>query len=243
MWRQIIVFFLGKNSKMHIIKSKLMNTLKIIVQLFCFSFICLSCHKPPVSSSVVEGHEFITCTIDEISDTSDLKLSDISEYCEVVILENDEIEEKDNDVDRIVTSNNYIVVIPQFRPALLYHRNGKFIKQLVPEGKDERAYGGISAQIDDANDKIYVMVSGLKLLAFNVHDNQVAQIPLALDRTMDFTLLDSKRLLATFENDQNIWGYIQPFAAPQPEYLYSRYSNYQYSNRSRRGSILKSTLR
>jgi hypothetical protein len=192
--------------------------------------------------SKFDGQDFISCNIDKIKDTFNLKLSDIAEYSEVVVLSNDStLKVEDYQIERVVVSDKYIVVMPRSTPALLYTRKGKFIKKLKPLGspKSEKLCG-IHAQIDDEKDMVYLLVCGLKLLRFNVNDFDVVNIPKAVEKSMDFVFFDNDKMFATYHNDQNIWGYIQSIHSPQAEYLHSRSVNNLFNYMSSSwGKILK----
>ncbi|HET56379.1 MAG TPA: hypothetical protein ENN33_14350, partial [Ignavibacteria bacterium] len=136
--------------------------------------VCISAcyNNSAVKTSKINGQDFISCNIDKIKETFNLNLSDIAEYSEVVILKNDSVlKVEDYQIERVVVSDKYIVVMPRLTPALLYTRKGKFIKKLTPFGSSnsEELYG-IHAQIDDERDMVYLLVCGLKLLRFNVYD-------------------------------------------------------------------------
>lgn len=185
-----------------------------------------ACNNSPVEISEIDGHDFVSCNIDKIKNTNSLKLSEIADYSELVVLSNDpSLEDEDYNIQRTFASDKYIIVMPWTRPPLLYNRNGKFIKHLFSSDKVKKIPWGLYAQIDDENDKFYLLVAGLKLLVFNLYDSDVIYIPKVAESTMDFVLIDGGKIFATFENDQNIWALIQPIYAPQAEYLHSRVTN------------------
>jgi hypothetical protein len=199
-----------------------------------------SCNNSAVEIFKIDGHEFVSCNIDKIRETRSLKLSEIAEYSQIVTLSNDSsLESEDYNIQRTIVSDKYIVVLPWLRPALLYSRNGQFIKRLLPSGiQNNRNLFGIYAQIDDENDMIYLLVSGLQLLRFNTHDFSVVNIPKAVEKSMDFVLFDNDKMFVTYANDQNIWGYIQSISSTQAEYLNSRSSDNFFNYMSSSGSIL-----
>ncbi|MGV8096509.1 MAG: hypothetical protein AB2L24_32025 [Mangrovibacterium sp.] len=200
-----------------------------------------ACNNSPIKIAKVEGHDFVSCNIDKIKDIRNLKLSEIAEYSQIVVLANDSsLDDEDYNIQRTVVSDKYVVVMPWSRAALLYDRNGKFIKRLVPSdnSKDEQLYG-IYAQIDDEKDAIYILVCGLKILRFNALDPIITDIPRTVENSMDFVLFDSDKILGTFSNNQNIWAYIQSSHSLKTEYLYSRSTNIFFNHMSGIGSILK----
>lgn len=213
---------------------------KIISFLALFVGILACNNNSLIKISEVDGHDFVSCNIDKIKNTYNLKLSEIAECSEIVVLSNDSsLKDTDYNIQRTFVSDKYVIVMPWTRPALLYSRDGKFIKRLFSSDKVKNLLWGLYAQIDDENDKFYLLVNGLKLLVFNVHDSGAINIPKATKNTMDFVLIDREKIFATFPNDQNIWGYIQPIHAPQAEYLYSRAENNLYNYLSQTGKILK----
>ncbi|MCK9413568.1 MAG: hypothetical protein M0Q53_14805 [Prolixibacteraceae bacterium] len=199
---------------------------KIISFLALFVGILACNNNSPIKISEVDGHDFVSCNIDKIKNTYNLKLSEVAEYSEIVVLSNDpSLEDEDYNIQRTFVSDKYIIVMPWTRPALLYSRDGKFIKRLFSSDKVKNLLWGLYAQIDDENDKFYLLVAGLKLLIFNLHDNNVIYIPKATEYIWDFVLIDGDKIFATFENNQNIWALIQPIYAPKAEYLHGRVSN------------------
>lgn len=201
-----------------------------------------ACNNSPVEISKIDGHDFVSCNIDKIKNTRSLKLSEIAEYSQIVALSNDStLENEDYNIQRTIVSDKYIVVLPWSRPALLYSRNGQFIKRLIPsDSPHDRNLCGIYAQIDDEKDMIYLLVCGLRLLRFNVYDFNVVNIPKAAEKSIiDFVLFKSDKMFVTYPNEQNIWGYIQSIHSPKAEYLYSRSANNLFNYMSSPGGIIK----
>ncbi|TKG94559.1 hypothetical protein EYV94_11460 [Puteibacter caeruleilacunae] len=219
------------------------NNIKLLaVTIFVSLFGFCGCHNDPIKVSTVEGHEFISCNIDNIRDTANLMLSDISEYSEVVILAKDSaLQDDDYIIDRTIVSEKYIVVIPCRRPALLYTREGEFIKRLViDDARNPDRVWGISAEIDDEKDQIFLLVAGLGLYRFNAYGSERMRIPKYIDKSWNFVLLGGDRIMSTiYRRKQNIWGYIQSIYAPQGKLLFSRSSNDLFNLLSGAGYILK----
>lgn len=200
------------------------------------------CKNSAIKVTHCDGHDIISCNIDKIKETRNLMMSEIAEYSEIVVLSNDSsLKDEDYNIQRIVVSDKYIVVMPRSRAALLYNRNGEFIKRLATSNnsKDEQLCT-IHAQIDDERDMIYLLVCGLELLRFNAHDAKIMNIFKAVKNSMDFVLLDDDKILVTFPNNQNIWGYTQSIHATKADYfLHSRIENNLLNHMSKTGKILK----
>ncbi|MGV8139551.1 MAG: hypothetical protein AB2L20_30510 [Mangrovibacterium sp.] len=201
-----------------------------------------ACKNSPIKISEIEGHDFVLCNIAKIKDTRSLKLSEIAEYSQIVALSNDStLVYEDYNIQRTFVSDKYIVVLPWSRPALLYTRNGKFIKRLIPSNKpNDKNLCAIYAQIDDEKDMIYLLVCGLKLLKYSVYDFNVVNIPKAFKEPMDFVLFNTDKMFVIYSNEQNIWGYIQSIHSPRAEYIInSRSTNNLFNYVSGSGKILK----
>ncbi len=216
----------------------------IIWPVIAILLISLGCaNQSPVGISEVDGHDFVSCNIDKIKETRDLRLSEIAEYSEIVVLAGDTtcLETDDYDIRRTFVSDKYIIVMPWDTPPLLYSRDGKFIRRLVAFGSSHnKPLGGLLAEIDDKNDRFYILAWGIKLLVFNLNEEKAKIIPKAEKGAFDFVLIDEETIFTTFPNHQNIWCYIQPLQATQAEYLYGRFENnlLNYIS-SRSGNILK----
>ena len=196
-----------------------------MIRMVLFSLLsvgAMACVSPTVDISKMDGHVFVSCNLDRITEVKSLKLSEIAETCDFVILNEDSLAESDRIIWRVTVSDKYIVVIPDGRPALLYSREGAFLRRLVvPNRATSDEYGGISVQIDDHSDVIYIQEYGLKLWAFNQMDSTAMNIPIPDDNVLDFVVV-GQNIFATVINRHSVWAFIQPLRVPRAEYLYGR---------------------
>lgn len=199
-----------------------------------YKIICLSiiisivdaCNSPdPVKISEVEGSNFVQCNIDKIKNVRNLKLSEISESCEIVFLEDSEaLEPEDYQLGYVTVSDNFIVVMPEQRPALLYSRDGIFIKRLGGSGAQKYLWA-INSLIDKQEDKVYIQVPGFEqLFVFGLKDSSFSRIEWAIKPTYDFAFSDSTTLFGVI-NDKENWGYLQSVNVPVAKLIQARYVN------------------
>lgn len=189
----------------------------------------VSCNNnSPLEISEINGDEFLSCNIDKVKDNHCLKLSEIAESCEIVFLEDDTtLIKEDYQLGHVTVSDNFIVVMPKLRPALLYSKTGKFIKRLGGDGKQKYSLA-IRSQIDKQEDKVYIQVPGYdQLYVFALRDNSFIKVDWAIKYTYDFVFIDSTKLLGIINNKEN-WGYLQPIHVPVPNLVRSEYSNILY---------------
>jgi hypothetical protein len=208
-----------------------MNTIiyKIVTFIILFlSFYLLGCNNnSPVKISNIEGNEVVECNIDKISDVNNLKLSKITESYEMVPLKDDPaLEPEDHNIKKIRVSRNYLVVMPVHRPALLYSRNGEFIKRLGGEGK-QKYFQALDARIDSKEEKVYIQISGYnQLLVFGLKDQTFNRLTWAIEKTMNYMLLDPNTLFGITNKENNrYWGYLQPVIGPRADLIPARYQN------------------
>jgi len=186
----------------------------------------VSCNNnSPIKISEIDGHEFLSCNIDKVKDNHCLKLSEIAESCEIVFLENDTtLRKEDYQLGHVTVSENFIVAMPEQRPALLYSRTGKFIKRLGGDGEQKYLWA-INSQIDKQEDKVYIQVPGLEqLYVFGLRNNSFRKMNWAIKHTYDFVFIDSTTLYGVI-HDKEHWGYLQSINVPVPNLVRGKYPN------------------
>ena len=186
----------------------------------------MSCNNnSSIKISEIDGDEFLSCNIDKVKDNHCLNLSEIAESCEVVFLENDTtLRKEDYQLGHVTVSDNYIVVMPEQRPALLYSKTGKFIKRLGGDGEQKYLWA-IHSQIDKQEDKVYIQVPGLEqLYVFGLRDNSFRKMNWAIKHTYDFVFIDSTTLYGVI-HDKEHWGYLQSINVPVPNLVRGKYPN------------------
>ncbi len=184
-----------------------------------------ACNSSPVKVSEVDGNEFVSCNIDKVKDYRHLMMSEIAESCDIVFLENDtSLTKEDYKLEQVTVSDNFIVVIPKQRPALLYSKTGKFIKRLGGDGEQKYLWA-IHSQIDKQENKAYIQVPGLEqLYVFGLKDNSFRKMDWAIKHTYDFVFIDSTTLFGII-HDKEYWGYLQSINLSVPNLVRGKYPN------------------
>lgn len=179
-----------------------------------------------IKVSRIQGNEFISCNIDKIKETHSLKLSEVAESCETVFLEKDSLlSDEDYDLKQVTVSDNFIVAMPDDKPALLYSREGKFIKRLGGAGNQEY-YCAMHAQIDKLEDKVYIQVPGFEqLYCFGLKDSSFRRIDWAVKQTYSFVFVNSTTMYGEITQDKGHWGYFQPINTSIAKLIPARYPN------------------
>ncbi|MDZ7739597.1 MAG: 6-bladed beta-propeller [Bacteroidales bacterium] len=155
--------------------------------LICLSITILllsSCGKEPTATDIIEvnGHEVYVTHADQITDTVDIMLSDMLEYCEVIPLETKE-EAFISRAHKIAVSDNYIAIKDSERtPLKLFTRDGKYLREIgaVGRGPDEYNISLYGVQIDEARDQLYLLpfANARQILVFGTDGQAREHIPL-----------------------------------------------------------------
>ena len=212
-----------------------MSQLDKIILIISLAIGSWGCVNNPIEIITVNGQNIISCNIDLIEETRNLKLSEIAEYCDVVLLDeepnrNDDEESTRNntsisDTKRAIVSEKYILLIERQKPAFLYRRDGRFIVQINIDEHQIINTNILRAQIDDKSDRIYLFAAGKRMYVYEINISAARNILLAVENTTDFFLVYPDRILGTFPNYQSIWGYTQSISNPRAIYLPSRFPN------------------
>ncbi len=134
----------------------------------------------------VNGDKVIDCNISLVTDTIDLKLSDIVENCEMIQLETNQ-ESLFKSIYHIGISDNFIAIHSRGKmPIKLFDRKGKFVRNIGSIGKGPGEFNSLyGIQLDESARKIYLhpFARATKILAYSLDNEILAAIPLLHQQT------------------------------------------------------------
>ncbi len=143
-----------------------------------------SCRKKPTATDIIKvgGNGVYVTHADQVTDTVDIMLSDMLDYCEVIPLETKE-ESFISRAHRIAVSDNYIAIKDSERtPLKLFTREGKYLWDIgaVGRGPDEYNISLYGVQIDEAQDCLYLLpfANARQILVFGTDGIAREHIPL-----------------------------------------------------------------
>lgn len=162
----------------------------------CLLAACNTADKQGIATSVVkgtDGNELTVCHYQDVSDTIEMKLSELVEDCRIVRFE-------DNDSALLgfrvfpTFTDHYIGMTQEHKPYLLFDKDGKFLCNVggVGNGPGEYAMSIYDAAIDEQAGEVYlgifaaqskIMVYGLdgKLVRENVVSQHLNKPKLKMD--------------------------------------------------------------
>lgn len=182
--------------------------------------IFISCNNPVKIKETSYGN-IVLCNVDKINDEKYLKISEIAESFEMVVL--DKPDGISFIIDNITVSKNYIVVVCKNREVYLYSRAGKYLKCLNISNFNKK-YQAITTQVDPKEENIWIAISGLeKLLCYNIAKSKITIFNWKYKYTYDAFVLNDNRVLGLNNSDKRYWGYSQSLSGPSISFINSRY--------------------
>jgi hypothetical protein len=143
-----------------------------------------SCSKKDTATEIVKvnGNKLYVTHADKITDTIDLKLSELLEDCQAIVLEAG----PDSYISRahkIAVSDNYIAVKDSEKtPLKLFARNGEYLGDIgaIGRGPDEYNISLYGIQIDEKREQLYLLpfANARKILVFGLDGQARTHIPL-----------------------------------------------------------------
>ena len=158
--------------------------MRILIYLSVAVLILNSCNKKPTATDIIEvnGHDVFVTHADKITDTVDIMLSDILDYCEAIPLETRQ-ESFISRAHKVSVSENFIAIKDSERtPLKLFTRGGKYLRDIgvVGRGPDEYNISLYGVQIDEAKDCLYLLpfANARQILVFGTDGLARDHIPL-----------------------------------------------------------------
>ena len=115
---------------------------------------CTSKNNPAISESVEDGYTFRQIFYEQISDSLDLKLSDLATDWRFIPLETSEdcmIKQAE-----FYVYDKFIIANLPFDKILLFDSQGKFIQKITQYGKGPQEIARATLSVDEVNDILYV---------------------------------------------------------------------------------------
>ncbi len=158
--------------------------MKTLIYLSIAFLLLSSCGRKPTATDIIEvnGNEVYLTHADEITDTVNVMLSDILEYCEAIPLETRK-ESFISRANKIAVSDNYIAIKDSERtPLKLFTRDGKYLRDIgaVGRGPNEYNISLYGVQIDESKDCLYLLpfANARQILVFGTDGLAREHIPL-----------------------------------------------------------------
>ncbi|HCC70054.1 MAG TPA: hypothetical protein DEQ09_02735 [Bacteroidales bacterium] len=158
--------------------------MRLLICLLTAFLLLSSCGKKPTATDIinVRGQDVYITHADKITDTVDIILSDLLEYCEVIPLETIE-ESFISRAHKVAVSENYIAKKDSEKtPLKLFTRDGKYLRGIgaVGRGPDEYNISLYGVQIDEARDQLYLLpfANARQILVFGTDGLAREHIPL-----------------------------------------------------------------
>lgn len=161
-------------------------TLITLIAIACLN----SCNFQPTGSHAklidINGQKLIDCNISEVTDTINLKLSELVKNCELIPLETN-----DSSLYKrawhIGISDNYLAIHSRGQmPIKLFNRQGKFIRNIGKVGRGPGEFGTLyDIQLDETANKLYLLpfARANKIIVYSLDNEILPAIPLAYQQT------------------------------------------------------------
>lgn len=159
---------------------KHIDMFKYLVPLSCISALFFACQSPTknVTTVILNDTHVTVCDESEISETKEIKLSELVENFQIIRFENKE--EAFFKQSWFYFSDNYICIRQDSKAAKLYNKTGKFIANIGEIGQGPGEYKYVYDIIIDEKDKIIYLASLLSesILKYNMNGEYLGKIDL-----------------------------------------------------------------
>ena len=206
-----------------------------------------SCGRKSTATDIIKvnKHEVYVTHADQVTDTVDIMLSDILDYCEAIPLETKE-ESFISRAHRIAVSDNYIAIKDSERtPLKLFSRKGEYLRDIgaVGRGPDEYNISLYGVQIDEVSNNLYLLpfANARRILVFGIDGMPREHIPLRFQQRKFKAWVEGDIVTVLgmpFKNDsavvfqQTIDGELIQYIPPEDYHLALEFSSEVSSSRN-----------
>ena len=213
---------------------------RTVLLISAIGLIMTSCGKKETATEIIKvnGNPLYLVHADQVTDTIDLKLSDLIEDCEAVILEAKE-QSYISRAHKIAVSDNYIAIKDSERtPLKLFTRDGKYLRDIgaIGRGPDEYNISLYGVQIDEEKEQLYLLpfANARKILVFGIDGQAKTHIPLRFQQRKFKAHVEGNIVTVLgmpFKNDsavvfqQTIAGKLIQYLPPEDYHLAQEFSS------------------